>query len=237
MFCGIIGFRSYTHAVTAAIRSTTTRVDTEAEQRLLAAKARVDQMVKELQYTSRTAIDERIAALEKVYERRQGKYLKLLRDYFSTVFEANADLKRVFLGNQFDEGAFRGKRILWVEDDPVGIALLVQLLECCGLKIQIRGSTEAALAESLAEYDLLISNLRRDPDDNAGLLLAQAIRQRQSRLPIIIFTRPERMDYYRESIERAGASLVASQNALFARVAQELSPGTEGLIVNAVGQS
>jgi hypothetical protein len=135
--CGIIGIRTYRQAVSSAIRSTTARVDAEAEQRLLAAKDRVEQMVKELKTTSRTAIDERVTELERVYERRQSKYLKLLSDYFSTVFEAVRSLKRPFLGDQFDQGTFRGKRILWVEDEPVGIALLVQLLESCGLKIHI----------------------------------------------------------------------------------------------------
>lgn len=233
MLCGVFGFRTYRQVVDSAAASTKARIDTEAEQRVQEARARVERELSELHH----AFDARIAHLEKVYERRQDKYLQLLKDYFSVVFDGDPNHRKLFLGDHFDGGKFRGKKILWVEDDAVGIALLVQLLECCGLEIQIRASTKAALADSLGNYDLIISNLRRDPDENAGLLLAQALRAKQCRLPIIIFTRPARVAYYRDLVKKADATLVASRQDLFARIADDLAPKPEGVIVDALGQS
>jgi hypothetical protein len=56
-------------------------------------------------------------------------------------------------------------------------------------------------------------------------------------MPIIIFTKPEHAAYYKGSIEEAGASMVSSQAALFAKLQQDLSRQPEELIVNHVGQS
>lgn len=227
--------------------SVKTRFDTEADRRLqaiesvadkrvqqannklqeieLEAKRRTEEMVKEFHQTSRASFDARIAQIEETYRRRQAKYLKLLRSYFSKIFETNPELRKQWLGRQFDGDCFRGKRILWVDDDGVGIALFVELLvEHCGFKITIRESTEQVLAESLANYDLIISNLRRDPDDNAGVLMASAIRQqKQSKIPIIIFTRSEHKEFYKAAIEAAGVNIIAtSEKELLAGIASML---------------
>lgn len=202
------------------------RLDTEAQKRLqdieTDARQRVERMMKEFRATSRSAFDERLRQHEDAYRRRQDKYLKLLRSFFSKLFESSEEFRKQWLGPHVDGGRLRGKRILWVDDDSVGIALLVELLtKCCGVAIEHRRSTVEALNEPLAGYHLVVSNLRRDPDDNAGVLLTEAIRQqKRSKIPVVIFTRAEYKALYREALTQAGVNGIAtSEQELLATIA------------------
>ena len=187
----------------------------------------VESVRRDMQAASQAAFDARLRLIDSAYSRRQAKYLKLLRSFFEKLFATNPDLVKQLLGSSLGDQSLKGQRALWVEDDGVGIALLVELLKThCGLEIQIAESTEQALAETLTNYQLVISNLRRDPHDDAGIRLAEAIRKdRRSHIPIIIFTRAENATLYKEAIQKAGATAIAtSHDELLSEVAKCLQP-------------
>lgn len=180
-----------------------------------------------MQEASQEAFDTRLKLIDSAYSRRQAKYLKLLRSFFEKLFSTNPTLVNRLIGSSLTNSCLKGRRALWVEDDGVGIALLVELLEThSGLEIEIAESTEKALAETLTHYDLVISNLRRDPHDDAGIRLTEAIRNnRRSAIPIIIFTRAGNATLYGDAIRAAGATAIATNHdELLSEVAKCLQP-------------
>jgi CheY-like chemotaxis protein len=188
------------------------------------AKLKIEEVFGEMQRTSRARFESRFAKLEETYDRRQLKYFMLLESYFLKLFEVDPSLCSRWLGIAFEGHHFRGKRVLWVDDDCVGIAMLVALLNSGGIKNETCRSTAEALDQPLSSFDLIVSNLRRDPDDNAGLLMTQKIRnEKQSKIPIIIFTRPEHIAEYGEELTSAGVDAIAtSDRELFPSIAKLL---------------
>jgi CheY-like chemotaxis protein len=191
------------------------------------ADDQLQKAVQDFREKTQAAFDARLKLIDSAYSRRQAKYLKLLRSFFEKLFATNPDLVKKLLGSSLNNQSLRGKRALWVEDDGVGIALLVELLKThCGLEIEIAESTERALSETLTKYELVISNLRRDPHDDAGIKLTEAIRnEHRSQIPIIIFTRPENVTLYKDAIQKAGATAIAtSHDELLSEVAKCFQP-------------
>lgn len=188
------------------------------------AKLKIEEVFGEMQRTSRARFEVRFAQLEETYDRRQLKYFMLLRSYFSKLFEADPTLCSRWLGKEFEGHRFKDKRILWVDDDPVGIAMLVALLSNSGIKNDTCRSTAEALDQPFTKLNLIVSNLRRDSEDNAGLLMTQKIREeKQSKIPIIIFTRPEHIAEYGEALIAAGVDAIAtSDRELFPSIAKLL---------------
>jgi len=187
----------------------------------------IEDVREKMQATSEAAFEARLRLIDSAYSRRQKKYLKLLWSFFEKLLETNPELVNQLLGPSFKNLSLKGKRALWVEDDGVGIALLVVLLEkYCGLEIEIVDSTEKALAETLANYHLVISNLRRDPHEDAGIRLTEVIRaDRRSQIPVIIFTRAHNAILYQDAITAAGATAIAtSHEELLSEVAKCLRP-------------
>ena len=70
--------------------------------------------------------------------------------------------------------------------------------------------------------DFAAPHCPRDPHDDAGIRLTEAIRKdRNSQIPIIIFTRSENATLYKDAIQGAGASAVAtSHDELLSEVAK-----------------
>ncbi len=213
---GVLGFTS--------IKTAKKLIQAKADEQLRKA---VEDVREKMQAASQAAFDARLKLIDSAYSRRQAKYLKLLRSFFEKLFATNPDLVKKLLGSSLHSQNLKGKRALWVEDDGVGIALLVELLKThCGLEIEIAESTEKALEGTLTNYDLVISNLKRDPHDDAGVRLTEAIRkERRSQIPIIIFTRPENATLYKDAIQNAGATAIAtSHDELLSEVAKCFQP-------------
>jgi CheY-like chemotaxis protein len=78
-------------------------------------------------------------------------------------------------------------RLLWVDDEPANNRLLVGAFRELGIEVAERTSTEAGL-QALREgrYDLLITDMGRPPDDEAGMTLLRAVRAEHPSLPVVI---------------------------------------------------
>jgi CheY-like chemotaxis protein len=79
-------------------------------------------------------------------------------------------------------------RVLWVDDRPDNNRLERQALEALGIWVEISTSTEDALIRTrAASYQLIISDMTRDPDPQAGYTLLGKLRERGDQTPFIIY--------------------------------------------------
>lgn len=82
-----------------------------------------------------------------------------------------------------------GARILWVDDQPTNNRFEATLLESAGARIILAVSTEAAERElARSRFDLIISDIARGSQDDAGLKMAQSFADRGVDIPVILYT-------------------------------------------------
>lgn len=82
----------------------------------------------------------------------------------------------------------RGARILWVDDEPDNNSLDVRLLRSAGAKVKLALSTEQALRElARAHFELVISDIARGDEADAGVRMAEELRQRGVTSPVIFY--------------------------------------------------
>ncbi|WP_433352100.1 response regulator [Micromonospora saelicesensis] len=82
----------------------------------------------------------------------------------------------------------RGGRILWVDDHPEWNRAMVQLCERVGMTVDTARSTDEALGIlSPRGYDLVITDMRRGDDGQAGESLADEMERRALNISIIVY--------------------------------------------------
>jgi CheY-like chemotaxis protein len=80
------------------------------------------------------------------------------------------------------------QNILWVDDIPDNNTHLAEAFRSLGYKITLARSTNEALSEfERSSFDLVISDMGRPPDGEAGLTLLRTMKDREIHLPLIIF--------------------------------------------------
>jgi len=83
---------------------------------------------------------------------------------------------------------FRGKRILWIDDEPESPANERRMLE--RLLTDIDMAENSAKADELLQknkYDLILSDMKRSDDNTAGLKFLQNYAKREKRVPVIFY--------------------------------------------------
>lgn len=82
----------------------------------------------------------------------------------------------------------RGARLLWVDDQPENNRLDVRLLRSAGAKVTLVESTEEAFrALARTHFDVVISDIARGDQQEAGLRMAEEFPRRSVRSPIIFY--------------------------------------------------
>lgn len=109
----------------------------------------------------------------------------------------------------------RERRILWVDDRPSNYAIQIEKLRGEGWSIDLATSTAEGL--KLVEndgYDLVITDIGRDEAGikrgDAGIQLAKEIRQRNSQIPIIVFSTRQAISRFQASAQRAGVNYLTN---------------------------
>lgn len=98
-----------------------------------------------------------------------------------------------------------GASALWVDDVPQGNADAQAQLAAWGLTVQLATSTEEALARVEREgFDLVISDMVRGHDEEAGLKLLTELRWRDNSLPFIVYAGRSLVRRY-QTVMAAGA--------------------------------
>ena len=84
-------------------------------------------------------------------------------------------------------GYLKGGRILWVDDIPGDNRYLSEMFRELDMKVdQVTSTTEALSLLDRTSYDLVISDVHRDNDGQAGMKMLQNFRDRGIDLPVLI---------------------------------------------------
>jgi CheY-like chemotaxis protein len=78
--------------------------------------------------------------------------------------------------------------ILWVDDNPDNNRFERRALETLGIRVAISTSTDDALSRTQSgSYDLIISDMTREPDPQAGYTLLEKLRKRGDQTLFVIY--------------------------------------------------
>jgi|SRR5579884_551575 len=102
---------------------------------------------------------------------------------------------------------FAGGSVLWVDDRPANNTYLIKAFERLGISVDLSLSTEDAVAKIDAgrRYDAIITDMGRVGDPQAGYTLLSALRERSSRIPVIVYAGSDSEQHRRQAIA-AGAA-------------------------------
>jgi DNA-binding NtrC family response regulator len=126
--------------------------------------------------------------------------------------------------NAETQTTFAASRILWVDNSPRHNQNEMDALRALGITIHVATSTEDALSVLRhQQYDLVISDMGRPGDADAGFSLALKIRERGLTVPVVIYTGARRVEELRGQAFSKGVWYVCSDPyELFAAVTNYL---------------
>jgi CheY-like chemotaxis protein len=107
-----------------------------------------------------------------------------------------------------DPAKLRNKNVLWVDDNPERNSFPVSVLKEAGIIFTAARSTDEAINlinRTTPTFDLIITNIGRSPDRQAGITLLKKINEIKSHIPVIVFSRPETIRKYAETALDLGA--------------------------------
>jgi CheY-like chemotaxis protein len=115
--------------------------------------------------------------------------------------------------------------VLWVDDRPQNNVHERRALEALRANVVTVTSTDEAI-ETLAgqrqHFDLIISDMRRPPDDRAGYTLLDTLRRRGDRTPYVIYTSSRAPEHMREAISHGALGATNSPQELIQLVLRGL---------------
>lgn len=98
------------------------------------------------------------------------------------------ELERAAHRLAFARELLRGARILWVDDRPEGIQGECRLIENAGARVRRVTSSDAALEElDKHRYDLVISDIQRGDQADAGIKFGETLAKRTCPPPLIFY--------------------------------------------------
>jgi CheY-like chemotaxis protein len=109
-----------------------------------------------------------------------------------------------------------GATVLWVDDNPDNNRFERKALEAVGLRFVLSTSTEDALKViDEQNFDLIISDMGRPSDRNAGYTLLDALRSHGDQTPFIIYMGRSTPDLRAEAGNKGAQGLTDLPNELF----------------------
>lgn len=116
-----------------------------------------------------------------------------------------------------------GASVLWVDDRPMNNTYERQALEAFGIQFTISKSTEDALERlQRKHYDLIISDMSRPPDQQAGYTLLEQVKARNIATPFIIYAGSKRPEHIAEARRRGAFGTTNDPQELFEFVVNAL---------------
>lgn len=102
-------------------------------------------------------------------------------------------------------------RILWVDDYPINNESVVNLFEDKGIQFDIALTTKQGLELYKNElYDLIITDMGRGDESDAGLSLLKELKLLHCKIPIIVYASRRAIERYGEESLRLGAYKVTN---------------------------
>jgi CheY-like chemotaxis protein len=109
-----------------------------------------------------------------------------------------------------------GASVLWVDDRPINTTYERQALEALGIQFTISKSTEDALERlKRKNYDLIISDMARPPDQQAGYTLLEKVKEMHILTPFIIYAGSKRPEHIAEARKRGAFGTTNEPQELF----------------------
>jgi CheY-like chemotaxis protein len=109
-----------------------------------------------------------------------------------------------------------GARVLWVDDNPSNNVYERRALEALGIQFTLSTSTQDALDKlRLDSYDVIISDMGRSSDKQAGYTLLGELRKLNVLTPFIIYAGSNRPEHKAEVIRRGGLGTTNNPQELF----------------------
>ncbi|MFB7446501.1 response regulator [Streptomyces mirabilis] len=101
-----------------------------------------------------------------------------------------ATARRTALGRlEHAADVLQGGQILWVDDRPQGNVPLVELFRAAGMHVDVTLSTEEATPLFRRRpYDIIVSDIDRDGDQQAGIKMLRVLEQYRIDVPVLIYT-------------------------------------------------
>jgi CheY-like chemotaxis protein len=123
--------------------------------------------------------------------------------------------------------AAQRQNILWVDDIPDNNTHLAEAFRALGYKITLARSTNEALGElDHSAFDLVISDMGRPPDGEAGLTLLRALRDRGLHLPMIVFAAGWARGHKGEEAKFGLAKITNDTSVVYATVVGYMTGGS-----------
>ena len=117
----------------------------------------------------------------------------------------------------------QGRLVLWVDDRPDNNRYERRALEALGVRFALSTSTEDALEHiQRRAFDLIISDLGRPPDSQAGYTLLDKLRSEGDRTPFVIYAGSRAPDLVQEARRRGALGSTNSPQELIRIVTQAL---------------
>jgi len=117
-----------------------------------------------------------------------------------------------------------GSRVLWVDDRPDNNRYERRALEALGLRIDLSKSTDDALEKVQGrEYNVIISDMSRPPDDRAGYTLLKKLRDAGYSTPFIIYASSRDPKHVQEARQRGALGATNRPQELLEMVTRALT--------------
>ncbi|MCP4601043.1 MAG: response regulator [Proteobacteria bacterium] len=118
---------------------------------------------------------------------------KVQAEAVSTLKTSKAKAESTSSGKQIDTKhkvrAVKGSHILWVDDIPSNNIGGRKTFEQMGIQFTVSSSTEDALEKvHLDDYDAIISDMGRPPDNRAGYTLLRELQRKGMDIPFVIYS-------------------------------------------------
>jgi CheY-like chemotaxis protein len=157
------------------------------------------------------AISSQIESLQKESTIENKQKLKVLTDeYNSKILQAIDNLPRAKIANG-DSGKLKN-RVLWVDDYPANNKAIMDVYERLGVEFELVVGTKQAISLLVKKsYDLIISDIGRHPEPDAGIKMIFEIKTKFENLPpIIMYSSESAINEYGKMATDAGASLATA---------------------------
>jgi CheY-like chemotaxis protein len=118
------------------------------------------------------------------------------------------------------------RKVLWVDDYPKNNAALMDIFRQQAVEFDLALTTSQALDRlAKADYNLIISDMGRDSESDAGVrMIREILRRFSTPPPILIYCSEKHVGRYGDDAKKAGASLVtASPKDLMLKITETLN--------------
>jgi CheY-like chemotaxis protein len=174
---------------------------------------------------AKSLVEERTHDFMRFLEERTKEVEKQMKGVNSLLFSLASQSAVAAVESPRSPVELHTKRVLWVDDFPGNNDYIRTVLEQQGVLFTLALSTKEGIDNlERQKFDLVISDMGRGSDSQAGLHLLQQMKQKQLNVPVIIFASSSAVARYIEQARQLGAHAVTSSvQALLQGVSEVLT--------------